>query len=1080
MANIDSGSAFEINRISIEALLNEPLLKDFVQFCVSCDIHYMDEISNIIFIAYKTQNGLDSEKMRKIKKFIFDSAHPSIQEKANIIKPTKIVEITTDNQPKLVGNAIVEETENDYEEINAVDLEEKIEKEKLFAKDIDKDESDEEDSVLQYNSKYALLRTLPVPQHDGILTKKDDGTDFQTTSIESLGLSHRTTNILLQNDIVYLYQLMDLTISKFQEMQRVGEKSIAEFIQTQRKYEEEYARISKTTLPTDVFSKQIIFKYILSQLDLLDEEVSLDGIKWIQKETFIERLNLCIETLGIELCQLLWQSDSKLNEWLMPLLAEMSREAEYIHMKAEMDSKICCFDRVVLFAPAMSMANAYCDIANIAEQDRLILEQSISSCGTISDIKKARFELNDKNYLVILAFVDWLSFDLKGIAIDLINKCVNKKMGILPVVDLRSQGYTLEAIAKQKKQTRERVRQLESYAVKACKCEYNNYHIIRLISAIRNDDMVITEQEFLKAINIEAGPILLYLLKNIDNDEFLFDKDTGIFRLTSAKIDRDSIEKDVSKLPDFIFYCDWMSELDKIAVHNNTTIEYVEKIATLSFRNYDKYYSRGKLSLRTIYGYILKKYYPNGMKLYDGIEYPHFRELVKEVFGDTKMPSNNHAMDSIIQRTAILCDRGTYIHPDNIFIDLDLITRIDQYIQDMPRTAISYAELYDTFKDELLLKTSIHNRFYLQGVLKYFLNDKYFSIKDLISKDCDVKLDDEINEYVKECQYVTRRELLEHFKGLRESAICQILVRCPEVIGIDNAKYIHSSSLKLKPQDYKIKAVIESNIQTCPLSTRRLLDILYLTYSDFLDRNDIDTHTKLFGIMNYMFSNDFSFSRPYIAKKGSKNITNESVILSLLDGYDTIEIEELMTICEEHKINFLSMNGLISNISDGYIRISKTELMSCDCFDITDTEISQIKKQLSGTIYAKGYVSLLEPIDYMFFPDIGVQWNAFLLRSILQKFDDEFVLIDIPSTDGYNMTTIVVNPTLKLETYEQLMEFLTIKENKLNTFSDASELEDWYRTEGLIITDIPSVIANSTWMQITKDRNIIIGKKEQN
>ncbi|MEG0963732.1 MAG: hypothetical protein RSF88_12875, partial [Lachnospiraceae bacterium] len=46
----------------------------------------------------------------------------------------------------------------------------------------------------------------------------------------------------------------------------------------------------------------------------------------------------------------------------------------------------------------------------------------------------------------------------------------------------------------------------------------------------------------------------------------------------------------------------------------------------------------------------------------------------------------------------------------------------------------------------------------------------------------------------------------------------------------------------------------------------------------------------------------------------------------------------------------------------------------------------------------------------------------FLLRSILQKYDDEFMLVDIPTSDSYLMATIAVDITTKLETYEELME----------------------------------------------------------
>lgn len=78
-----------------------------------------------------------------------------------------------------------------------------------------------------------------------------------------------------------------------------------------------------------------------------------------------------------------------------------------------------------------------------------------------------------------------------------------------------------------------------------------------------------------------------------------------------------------------------------------------------------------------------------------------------------------------------------------------------------------------------------------------------------------------------------------------------------------------------------------------------------------------EDRNKLFAALNFMFREEFSFSRPYIAKLGVSDISNRSVILQHIEDYDSIEIEELIDICDENGIHYVAPAYLCQMLAPG-------------------------------------------------------------------------------------------------------------------------------------------------------------------
>jgi len=85
--------------------------------------------------------------------------------------------------------------------------------------------------------------------------------------------------------------------------------------------------------------------------------------------------------------------------------------------------------------------------------------------------------------------------------------------------------------------------------------------------------------------------------------------------------------------------------------------EITKKIIEDNYGKTGDVYHRSRLTLVRIYEDILKKYYPNGIWVYNDEEIDEFRKHVKNDYGDIKLPENNRAIMARITYVSILRNR---------------------------------------------------------------------------------------------------------------------------------------------------------------------------------------------------------------------------------------------------------------------------------------------------------------------------------------------------------------------------------------------------------------------------------------
>jgi hypothetical protein len=694
------------------------------------------------------------------------------------------------------------------------------------------------------------------------------------------------------------------------------------------------------------------------------------------------------------------------------------------------------------------------------------LEGALTPINKIDEIPNVFDAVSSNNEATknLLYLLKALSIDVRKLLLrvfDNINEETKSKRNIY-VLKQRCKGMKLQEIADEMGLTRERVRQLETKGEKALTkgFGYIDIDLLMYIGAECNNVNILTSDEVSEYLaDTEYVSIFLYAAKSdCIKTSLRYNKKMDVFCHRDEALILDRVNKIIKNLPRLIE----QDELDEVLLNSDKSKEFSMEMLIREFnKNYKlkgNIYHRGQLSLTQIYDYIMYRYYPAGMKLYDNNKLMQFRKKVVDVFGDIKLPTNNRAIDARLADISVLCGRGTYIHPKHVIVDESLIDEISSYINDSKRVVFSFNELYERFKDKLLSKSNFSNRYFLQGALKCYLGEQYYFTKDTISKTKDVALMDEIEGFIRRKGTVHKSEVFDEFAGTTEIMLHLKASSNRNIILIDNGWFLHAEQLNIEPKDFCIREIITQQAEVHPVSIRKLLEILRLSFPEFLINNKIDNHGKLFGVLRYMFEKDFSFSRPYIAKLGTEELTNIKVIKQHLKSYDAIHISDLIDLCNDHKLRYLTLRTLITNLNDEFLR-TDAETLTRNYIEFDDDDIAEIAGLMMARIIVKGYLVATKMQNYNNYPDIGYEWNPFLLRSIVEKYmSDSIGIINIPTTANHVMNSIFVDPVLDIETYGSLIRFvLNAEHNNEPTWTKVCAI-NWLKKEGFILGDPPKCL----------------------
>lgn len=677
---------------------------------------------------------------------------------------------------------------------------------------------------------------------------------------------------------------------------------------------------------------------------------------------------------------------------------------------------------------------------------------------------------------ILKKFIQWLSKDLRLYAYEELKR-VFKDDRSKEIVLYRSRGYTLELTGKAFNITRERVRQIEKKTID----RYRNYYISRIrpqyiLLAFSDKDYVISK-ELIESVFHDLTNFFEYGLQTIKIKSAVWNDDLKCF-INNDDNWYDHVMHCIDSFPEVLN----VEELHQKAYELSNSLviridpNIIKIITEKSYKLIGNTYTKTKMSKNRMYQFIVEKYFPDGIRVFDDFEMMRFRNYFKEEFGDIEF-ANNRAVAARITDGLILCDRGKYILPKKINISEDLLQKIFNYVQNSTKNIIMYHELFEVFKKELLQNSNVDNRYFLQGVLKYKYPNTFIYTRDTICKESTEarSIRHEIEEFIKSANgEVTKDDIRAAFPGIPDNVINLHTTGNENVLLWDFGKYIHVSKLNLEDDIIdRLSIKLKEYTKNGTVSVRKIYDELFNIENEFMINNDITNHIALFSLLEYLFGDEFEFSRPYIAPKNSTTLSEDTLIREFVSSFDQLKISDLKTYLDDMHIRIMNYSALLDDLSDEFLRIDDNLLMRKDKLELSEETIDRIEEVLLALMRQVGYISSRVLSDFFFFPNVGVKWTPFLLISIIKSFGKQVKVIDI-NTDYRYLNSIFVDNSLNILDYDSLLHHAIRKEANNYTFKNLTEIEKFLHEQGLISNNIPESLFENGYLIIDDDKGILI------
>lgn len=1067
--------------------------KDFQRYCDIAGKVFRDELTSVDYVAYRSQYGRTRDEIKILRTLIeefneteedssgeqedFEDSLPELNSGNNTDEDMKL--------DKVLENAHALKGDIQYD-TDAVGSTDKVESEIV---PINKVEGIslrcEEDTT------YASALDIIIDGLDEI--KIDEG----LVAAFGVELSIRSLNALCQAGCITLENLFLCTPNRLKKIKNLGTKSLHEIenaisviarqMQSDRSFLLQITRSTKNRvfIRTDAVKKA--FQNILAVDSFEESELTNVEIAYLRK------MQIAKDDIGIDVCTLLLEEDEArqyvriISEALGDFCHKTSIVTDIRNHARRCIGKL---SEDVLSSPLSLYVLLYLKAISIELDENMLpfMEDNILVRDFASITERVVFrkiysrELDYKKITELVKhiakFGNWLSeIDINNILCALFDFTNLKEQRMWDVFKNRVSGMTLETIAlAMGGLTRERVRQIEKKALHAIKWRFtaSKHNIFGLISVLKNGDSVLQKHELEAILGEEYTELLWYCLSHKDSqeDRYLFDTQIsryddrhdlvvvtigGSKKMDNSKDEHSVVLKFIEELPTLLETELLEKKILEAASEQGFHAEICRIAANEVYKKAGKFSYKGRLTTLQMCDYILKNRFQNGYKIADETDSKMFLQYMGELFSTTGR-TTARAIDAKIMDIGVLFDRGKYIHSDYIHIDQSVVDAIFRWIDDSPRSVLTYMEIFAALR-ELFAGTPITNRYILQGVIKLY-NCKYESHKDYITKEGGGNVADELTAFIQSKGIVHKSEVFEEFPGWKDYNLSFVLPRCPEIISIDMGYFMHSSLMKFGKENVNsIRKYLLACVNDIPVSARYLYDEFMIRFSDFMIENDIQTYGKLFGILQYMYKGEFHFSRPYIARENVGEITNKSVLLQHIEGMDSIEIEDFIDICKQNAVHYVSISYLLNIMQPELIRVDVNTLMKCEKVGLTEEIVQEVADLINESVLGHGgYIASKTIEDFSWYPSLEVPWTPFLLESVATMIPTGVNIVMSMSTSMEFPHAIFVSEEYEDDDWNSLIIKVLKIEHNVEPFRSKKDIFEWLQKEGLCNVNFPAFL----------------------
>ena len=445
---------------------------------------------------------------------------------------------------------------------------------------------------------------------------------------------------------------------------------------------------------------------------------------------------------------------------------------------------------------------------------------------------------------------------------------------------LAKNKLTLDQLGAKLLLTRERVRQLETKAIKRLYGELdisNKIYITAFFNQImkQNGMKVLINKSYINKTEFNIFNVLLKL----KHPETEFDDTYNTWVLRK----KTKILKGIEKFLENKYKSEYLYPLEgittAIAQYFANIVLPKEELDCLMrnvvanyFIKVNNLYAFQTTSDAIIFAYYIKKYYPHGIELKNDID-EFIAYLRKEGFSELVSKKKRALIAGILRSDdLVLWGWGVYIHKDNIRVSDLVLRKVDSWLHKKFQQGIRRVSLWGAFSalQDNCERSGIPNEHALYSCMKLKYSRKYYFSRDphvYKSRQRERQtIGSLLDSYLRNVDtMVSLRQIMDGL-GLKDYQVSQHIGQVKEILACNNNKFVHSSKIRIKNED--IDFII--GVITKKLDRYKHINVKGIFSDNILlcKKNDIMDSRLLYSFLFKEIGDRFYFPRyPYILRE---------------------------------------------------------------------------------------------------------------------------------------------------------------------------------------------------------------------
>lgn len=623
---------------------------------------------------------------------------------------------------------------------------------------------------------------------------------------------------------------------------------------------------------------------------------------------------------------------------------------------------------------------------------------NISYINELKEFDLASLDANDEIF-TNFRFID--SFSMLAVpVVDLINIKFSRVIDridpdSLDILNRRAHKQTLEQIGGVYNLTRERVRQLESSALKILRADRELFSALHLLKVKIYPKQYITKSDLYEVLKDVTLLFLLIFERSYNKKlEFYYTK-PGIKEEVAQEIKKLPFEIDIDEIDDLLESFNFRDLLKKHILEN--------------YHFHGRHGFKTLPSLVDLYTPIIKLYFDT-INIHSAKDLKKFKQHYADHYEDSSIfEKTNRSITSIFGRLpkVVVVGRGEYKYASAEISD-ELKEELFKTMQENETLLIN--GLY-VLHEKRLKAEGVTNRFQLHGVItnnipELYCNRDYVSIKPL----GDMNSFQLIKDYIAGINRIfTLKEIQFEIAGLTHAMLQHYIGITNELIPLYHLNFIPVKIIKLtelertKLREQIVRYLHDNHFIT---STGLYVYIFLLFFPQIAKEYDITNPFNAFTFVRYLFPTDFNYLTSTLTLPQDVPLEHEQYIFEEFSRKNPIVLEQIAAYIKKNYLRINNISTLLERFYEiGYIRVDNNRLFHGDALKIDQTFIVKLENVLLRNLY-NGKIETKVIENYNIFPRFTVPWNEHLLAHLISNFSDKLIVEKLGNT--YRDVTYII------------------------------------------------------------------------